>query len=1040
MASAVGFSYAQAAKGRSSAPSSSRAASGSVTPSLDAAATSTSWADDAESAIDLTKNDGLVAQEKPATNGDAKPSVSAASSVTSPDAGNSSSSTKDDDTLSVQNASESTWDSKSQESEPTAKAVDSEKTKDESEASDETTKERKQPAKPKLTEAKPPAVNIWQQRAQSFQSKAPSPVQARAAATAAPEASRKEQKSEPKKKSGPATGQTQEAKSTLSRGDRANNARQGTDVSADGQKKSASHRQAPAANAPAPTNEVAWPSMETAREEERKRAQEKEDKADKDQTQPPASKPVGRKEWQSVAITPNVIFETTLPTRGATRGGRGGARGASNASGRNAGAGGRAQSLPNGDSPTKEHGEKTDRDSVPPPPKAARTGSDGQWRDAAPFEPQAQKEAAAHQTNGDAHTTNGISPEAGAFVNGNTQHTTKGNKSPRKHDSERRPSQADALNQGEGQTAKVPAADHRSESRPHDNSANPPPFREGKGSKRGRAGHRGAVNGHFQPTHQNGAGFPAEFYGAQYTAPYPSQRGGHYSQNSRSNGYRAPNMRSQSIPIDNFGRAPAGYPTYPGQMAAQYGQMQDYYGYPPAVPYQPGMEQMYLLPLISQQIEYYFSVDNLIKDTFFRKHMDSQGYVFLNFVADFKRLKMLTTEYDLIKFVCLQSTNIELRTGEDGKDRLRKVGDWERWVLPIAERDASAQNEGPDQVERPAPPYLRMFEQAPFARGPQSAGPFDRRFTEGPYSMNGMTPAFYPGGMDSTFVENAGAEELRGRQVKSPSREHDASPFAVGADMDGEADTFSSDAISALTVVVRKSTPKRAPFHTANSRTFSDGSIDTRNIFDEIEKPQTNGDAVVNGDAPTSAPRPQTPQSATPGAQGEEAVQVFWVKDREAPVDILPADLGHELYTHLRQKALSQREVAATGTCPYDMDVLYQFWSHFLIRNFNAQMYAEFRHFAEQDARERHNKVGLTNLIKFYSEAVFSKNIAIRDRIARDYIEYVLAENSNGERPAMKQLRSAWRNGATDVKNRKKMSDLIDANPAAASLKAELEA
>lgn len=162
---------------------------------------------------------------------------------------------------------------------------------------------------------------------------------------------------------------------------------------------------------------------------------------------------------------------------------------------------------------------------------------------------------------------------------------------------------------------------------------------------------------------------------------------------------------------------------------------------------------------------------------------------------------------------------------------------------------------------------------------------------------------------------------------------------------------------------------------------------------------------------------------------------LFWVKDKDAPVDLgsLPADTTHELYTHLRIKALAQRDVAATGTCPYDMDVLYQFWSHFLIRNFNSHMYLEFCQLAKSDATERHNETGTTNLIKYYNECL-SSQISIREHVAHDFAELVSRESGKSERSAFDALKTAWRSGSLNLKNRKKLGDLLDD-----SLKRELD-
>ncbi|KAL5557508.1 hypothetical protein UlMin_039744 [Ulmus minor] len=79
---------------------------------------------------------------------------------------------------------------------------------------------------------------------------------------------------------------------------------------------------------------------------------------------------------------------------------------------------------------------------------------------------------------------------------------------------------------------------------------------------------------------------------------------------------------------------------------------------------------------IVNQIEYYFSNDNLIKDTYLRKNMDDQGWVSIELIANFKKVKDLTEHIPLIVEALRMSSVLELQ-GE----KVRKRNDWMRWPL-----------------------------------------------------------------------------------------------------------------------------------------------------------------------------------------------------------------------------------------------------------------------------------------------------------------------------------------------------------------------
>lgn len=143
--------------------------------------------------------------------------------------------------------------------------------------------------------------------------------------------------------------------------------------------------------------------------------------------------------------------------------------------------------------------------------------------------------------------------------------------------------------------------------------------------------------------------------------------------------------------------------------------------------------------------EYYFSVDNLCKDLFLRKHMDSQGFVMLNFIASFKRIKTLTEDFELLRHVARQLRNVEYQVGEDGVDRLRPREKWEQWVFPMDQRDPSAQTEGPPPSKENLPLTQNHVDGAVNGVSHQHAlpnGSSEPRFSKTPLSST--APEFSP--------------------------------------------------------------------------------------------------------------------------------------------------------------------------------------------------------------------------------------------------------------------------------------------------------
>jgi la-related protein 1 len=551
-----------------------------------------------------------------------------------------------------------------------------------------------------------------------------------------------------------------------------------------------------AASLPSVNDASLWPDVKSAAvaaDEEKKKNQDKtEQRVDKDgQGQDDAASKNKKKEWVAMPYVPSVNFNTPMPQRSSNKP-RGGARG-----GREAGTTRAAQTSATGATVTSPTAEKT---------TATGNAKDGQ-EGSTPTQANSQPSSASKRASVDMSsakevrkpTVTDVRKELAAESLAST--TTK------------------AENSRAG-----PNTEHQSQYPAHKFSGSKgyeAPRERGEGQGRGRGGfrgrgsHSGAVNGHGQqagfangqypvhplsgrpagpyspPAHQSGFG---NGYGAGSSRGRSNARGG-----SGSAGYGRVNSNG-AVPGPKMGQANA------GNVAFDYS-MQQYATFPmPQLPvYDPTTIQ-----LVTAQVEYYLSVDNLCKDFFIRKRMDSQGFVPFDLIAGFKRLKELAPDVEFIRIACETSDKIDYIVGDDHVERLRLREKWDRFVLDMAEREEEARNAGP------------------------AVWSFQSRHSRTPYGAPPMMPVgYHPATSPGMFNGSFSPDE----QMYQQAYMNGAVPYDTGVnggDVNGQ--RFAPDANGQLSAAVPEFSPtapqgplqpgQQVPFTLEGATTFSDQDVD----------------------------------------------------------------------------------------------------------------------------------------------------------------------------------------------------------------------
>jgi len=618
-----------------------------------------------------------------------------------------------------------------------------------------------------------------------------------------------------------------------------------------------------------------WPTPLTAQDEGRKRGQDKvENKSGKDGGAI-TSAPKGKTGWINVPFEPTVVFKTPIPNTNSRRGGRGGRgrdganRGSSNSQ-RTSLPGEKSEGnevTTNGD--VKRSGRQQTSRSSSPPKNQSGTNNDTNTRResrnsmqlSTSREPTESANAASQRsTSRDWTNLQNQNTQAGVSSRNVTSSKPRQSRSADSASNATQPKeigpnvaaqQSGPSSKEEDLSQNVPGStvDHdeldgvKSAERRHSaqegfgiprftpgdrrssvfSYGSRDRFERGRGSGRGRNGqgfHHPAPGQPFANAAVAGIS-SASHYGLP-RSPTQFQQDNFFGQSQQSQpgrSYRNP-ARAQSIASESFyGRLTNGYagqPLTPLQsFVGASGQLYDFSNMYPmtAVPFSQFVDPFGLSSLVRSQLEYYFSIDNLIKDVYLRSHMDSKGFVLLSFIAQFNRLKQLTTDIELIKLAIQQSNEIEHKMGSDGKDRLRKREDWEKWVLPMNERDQTAQNDGPESVSYPPPPQPQMIDNTLAIRHPSLSIPLSptpgvdlalQPMAVMPPLANGL------GGHDMTdpgaytgLQTSPTAISFAGDALRSPDTMFSPPEIPMNGSLEVEPDNFSDHKIPELMVLER---------------------------------------------------------------------------------------------------------------------------------------------------------------------------------------------------------------------------------------------